>query len=128
MTLALDLGSGADPVNIPEITLVHLDRVEGPEVSLVCDLHNGIPTPSNIFDMVFALDVIEHLQDVVKIMNEIHRVLVPSGTVYIRVPLWGSYDHQTDPTHVRGFSRYSFDIFDNNTELGSKNGKLYTPH
>ena len=126
--LALDLGSGANPVNAEGMTMVHLDLVEGPKVSLVCDLNNGIPTPSNIFDVVFALDVIEHLQSVVEIMNEMHRVLIPGGKAYIRVPLWGSFDHQTDPTHVRGFTEQSFDFFDDSTEFGLQNGQLYTPH
>jgi SAM-dependent methyltransferase len=82
--------------------------------------------PSCIFDEVIALDVIEHIPNVVGLMDEIHRVLVDNGKLSIRVPQAGTYNHITDPTHVRGFGIDSFDFFDDKTELGRGNGRLYT--
>jgi len=126
--LALELGSGARPTPSNEdMKVIHLDIVEGPEVDIVADLNHGIPLPSNVFDMIIAMDVVEHLHDVVQIINEMHRVLKPDGICYIRVPKWGGVSHRIDPTHVRGFELTSFDFFDDATDFGALNGRLYTP-
>jgi len=125
--LVLELGSGASPTLRPDATVVHLDLVESaPHVELVADLDDGIPCPSNVFDEVLALDILEHLTDVVAIMDECHRVLVDGGRLHLRVPLWGGPWHVTDPTHVRGFGAESFDFFDSSKPLGAGNGSLYT--
>ena len=124
--IVLELGSGACPTMREDARVLHLDRVEGPHVELVADLNHGIPLPSNTVDEVIAIDVLEHLQDVVAAMDEIHRVLVPNGLAVIQVPLAGTYNHITDPTHVRGFGMDSFDFFDDAKPLGRHNGRLYT--
>jgi SAM-dependent methyltransferase len=106
--------------------VIHLDCVEGPHVELYCNLEHGIPLPSNSVDEVLAIDVLEHLRDIVAIVDEMHRVLVDKGRATIRVPQFGTYNHVTDPTHVRGFSEDSFDFFDDETPLGKGNGRIYT--
>lgn len=128
MRTVLELGSGANPIQAssPDEKVIHLDCVEGPHVELYCNLEHGIPLPSNTIDHVQADDVLEHITDTLAIMDEIHRVLAPNGTLLLRVPVWGSYNHITDPTHKHGFSSDSFDFFDDTTALGSNNGKLYT--
>ena len=124
----LHLGSGAKPRFFDDGITIHLDiSPDAPHVELVCDLNYGIPLPSNTIHTIVAANILEHLDDVVAIMNEMHRVLVPDGIAWIQVPLWGSPNHTTDPTHKHGFNELSFDFFDDTTELGSYNGKLYTP-
>lgn len=55
-----------------------------------------LPYADGEFDVVTALDVIEHLDDDLAGMREIHRVLRPGGRVLIFVPafmfLWGVQD------------------------------------
>lgn len=55
-----------------------------------------IPHPDNYFDIVLALDVLEHIPDDMTGLSEIHRVLKPGGSVIIFVPtfkfLWGVTD------------------------------------
>ena len=55
-----------------------------------------LPYDNEVFDLVTALDVIEHLDDDVAGLREIHRVLRPGGFVLIFVPafmfLWGVQD------------------------------------
>jgi SAM-dependent methyltransferase len=55
-----------------------------------------LPYPDESFDLVTALDVIEHLDDDLQGMREIHRVLRPVGRVLLFVPafmfLWGVQD------------------------------------
>lgn len=51
---------------------------------------------NNTFDVVFFLDVLEHIYDEKQVLNEIIRVLKPGGIVIIMVPaymfLWGIQD------------------------------------
>ncbi|HKW94467.1 MAG TPA: class I SAM-dependent methyltransferase [Methylomirabilota bacterium] len=56
----------------------------------------GMPFPDATFDLVLATDVIEHVEDDRRALEEIHRVLVPGGYVLLTVPafksLWGLQD------------------------------------
>jgi predicted SAM-dependent methyltransferase len=91
---------------------VGVDILPGPAVDIVHDL-NVVPwpLPSAAYDRVICIDVIEHLQNVVSTINEIHRVGRPGARVTIQVPTTTSRDFFTDPTHVRGFGYRSFDYF-----------------
>lgn len=66
-----------------------------------------LPFPENSFRFVFATDVIEHLDDDVRALREIQRVLVPGGKVLITVPafqnLWGLQDERAG--HKRRYQR-----------------------
>lgn len=56
----------------------------------------GLPFGSNTFDVVTALDVLEHLDDDVGALREFRRVLKPGGRVFVFVPahrwLWSLQD------------------------------------
>lgn len=69
------------------------------------------PLPSDAFREVHALDVIEHLENVPRSMEEIHRVCKAGARVYITVPHFSSANAFTDPTHRHQFSYFSFDYF-----------------
>lgn len=55
-----------------------------------------ISYPNNTFDIVLALDIIEHVEDDQKAISEIHRVLKPGGIAIVTAPafmfLWGITD------------------------------------
>ena len=57
---------------------------------------NNLPFPASTFDVVTALDVIEHLDDDVVVLNEFARVLRPGGRAFLFVPahrwLWSLQD------------------------------------
>jgi SAM-dependent methyltransferase len=69
----------------------------------VCNL--GFPDRS--FDFVFATDVLEHVQDDLRGIQELCRVLAPGGLALITVPafmaLWGLQDRQA--LHKRRYRR-----------------------
>lgn len=54
------------------------------------------PFPSELFDCVMALDVIEHIDDDSAVIKEMKRLLRPGGTLIIKVPafmfLWSLQD------------------------------------
>lgn len=49
----------------------------------VNDISGGLIFEDNVFDVVFASDVIEHLADQDYFMTEIHRVLKPGGLLFV---------------------------------------------
>jgi SAM-dependent methyltransferase len=71
-----------------------------------------IPFPDDKFDLVTSFDVLEHVDDDVGLLEEIHRVLVPSGIFVAAVPayemLWGLQDevaHHRRRYRARDLSR-----------------------
>ena len=104
----LNLGSGnkrrPDALNVDIVSDTHPDIVHN---------LNALPWPmqSNAFEEVFANDVIEHLDDVVATMEQIHRVCRDGAVVRITVPHFSSGNAFTDPTHRHYFGRFSFSYF-----------------
>jgi len=105
--IVLDLGCGkrkaAGSIGIDSV------KVEG--VDIVADLNQGIPVKSNTADKVIASNIIEHLQDLVKIMEEIHRVAKPNAIVEVEVPYYASHYAFCDPTHKQFFTWKTLDYF-----------------
>ncbi|QQS46716.1 MAG: methyltransferase domain-containing protein [Acidobacteriota bacterium] len=67
--------------------------------NILCASATELPFADQSFDLITALDVIEHLEDDVKGLREIRRVLQPGAPVIIFVPafqaLWGPNDDQS---------------------------------
>lgn len=75
------------------------------------------PLDSSSFDNIYCLNIIEHLDDTVAVMNEIHRIGANLCKVVIRVPHFRSASLYEDVTHKRGFAWRSFDIFTEQSEV-----------
>lgn len=69
------------------------------------------PFPDSCFDEIRAYNLIEHLNDVIVAMREIHRIASDGCLVKIRVPHFRSACLYEDLTHRHGFAWRSFDIF-----------------
>ncbi|MCL5039659.1 MAG: class I SAM-dependent methyltransferase [Firmicutes bacterium] len=110
----LDLGCGPNKIS----GATGVDLRPGPGVDVVHDL-NVYPWPfaNDEFDLVNASHVLEHLEDVIRAVEEIHRVTKPGGLVRVLVPHFSSADFFTDPTHRHAFGVRSFDYFVEGTEL-----------
>jgi SAM-dependent methyltransferase len=83
-----------------------------PGVDLVHDL-DVVPYPleSDSFEKIIAIDVLEHLDDFVAAVGEIHRVGTNGAEVVITGPFPTSLYRHHDPTHRRGFTRLTMDYF-----------------
>jgi SAM-dependent methyltransferase len=108
MTRALNLGCGDD--RIPGTIGVDL-RIGSLGADVICDL-NRFPYPfrSGSFDRIICHDVIEHLDDIPRCMEEIHRLCRPGARVLIRTPHFSSHDGFTDPTHKHHLAARSLDF------------------
>lgn len=74
---------------------------------------NQFPYPfeDNQFERIYGTDVLEHLDDVIRTMEEIHRIGRPGGQVFLRVPHFSSTHAFGDPTHKHFFNTESLDYF-----------------
>jgi len=74
---------------------------------------NLIPYPfaEGQFDAIRCMNIIEHLDDVIAVMQELHRIGRPGCMITIRVPHFRSACLYEDITHHHGFAWRSFDIF-----------------
>jgi SAM-dependent methyltransferase len=104
----LNIGSG----NRRRFGAVNLDINADTHPDLVHDL-NRRPWPfrDGTFSEVHAYDVIEHLDDVMGVMEEIHRVCRPGALVSLTTPHFSSPNAYTDITHRHHFGFFSFHYF-----------------
>jgi len=112
--MRLNLGCGRKP--LAEAVNLDISPVVGADV--VHDL-NTTPWPfaSDTFDEVHAYDVLEHVQDVVKALEEIHRICRPGAVLHATVPHFSSANAFTDVTHRHWFGWRSFEPFDSRNDL-----------
>jgi SAM-dependent methyltransferase len=70
-------------------------------------LPGDVPFVANTFDLVAALDVLEHVDDDVSSLAALVRLVKPGGFIVVTVPahqvLWGSHDRRLH--HVRRYGR-----------------------
>ena len=110
----LNLGSG----NKPRPGAVNVDAIARTRPDLVHDLDvTPWPLPDSHFTEVHAYDVVEHLRDLVRTMQEIHRVCAPGARVFITVPHFSSANSFSDPTHRHSFGARSMLYFTDEHEL-----------
>jgi SAM-dependent methyltransferase len=110
----LNLGSGLK--RVPGAINVDITRATDPDV--VHDL-NERPWPfeDGAFDDFRLYDVLEHLDDVVATMEEIHRVAAPGAIVHITVPHFSCANAFTDITHRHYFGYFSCHYFTGENEF-----------
>lgn len=94
--------AGADTVDVLDL----------PGVKTVHDL-DIFPWPyeDNSYDLVYAHNVVEHLEDQIKVMEEIWRLLKPHGRLVVAVPYFRSIDSFNDPTHEHFFTSNSMNFY-----------------
>lgn len=92
---------------------IGVDRVAiAGSVDVVHDLNvTPYPFESDFADEIHFYHVLEHLDEPVRKLEEVHRILKPGGVLHMRVPHFSSNGAFTDITHKRPFSYFSFDCF-----------------
>jgi len=109
MKKILDLGCG----NRKREGSVGVDINPGTNADIIHDL-NTFPYPfeESTFEIIYADNVIEHLDNILKVMEELHRISKPGGIIIIKVPYFRSRYAYIDPTHKHYFTAESFTYFD----------------
>jgi SAM-dependent methyltransferase len=105
----LDLGCG----NRKRAGAVGIDINAGTDADVIHDL-NKFPYPfaDSTFDEIYVDNVLEHLQNIIKVMEELHRIGKAGCSVIVKAPYFRAKWAFIDPTHVHFFTIDSFSYFD----------------
>lgn len=105
----LDLGCGKKK----RVGSIGVDYSDRHDADIVHDL-NVFPYPlqSDEFDEIYLDNVIEHLNDPMRVMEEVHRLSKSGGLVKVIVPYFRSVWAFIDPTHKHFFTVDSFSYYD----------------
>lgn len=91
---------------------IGIDRNPASAADVICDLDRfPYPFADRSFDALRAIHVIEHVHDVIRTMEEFHRLVRPGGRVRIETPHYTDFSSFCDPTHRSHLNSYSFRYF-----------------
>jgi ubiquinone/menaquinone biosynthesis C-methylase UbiE len=79
-----------------------------------------LPFKSNVFDNVYLLDVVEHVQDIAWLLSEVHRVATPNAQVDIQYPHFSGRNAYGDVMHHHYLGLDAFNHFIPETQEGQK--------
>ena len=102
----IDLGGGhGKPEGYKSVDLVNGD--------IKHDVRKGLPFKDSTVGIIRAVDFLEHIQDKIKLINEIYRVLVPGGILLSITPSTDGRGAFQDPTHASFYNENSFFYYTN---------------
>lgn len=104
----IDLGCGPRPRE----GFYAVDHLPLSGVDVVADLNKPLGwLPDDSVEYLYSSHVMEHIQEFLPLMKEIHRVTRAGGTVEILTPHFSNVYALSDPTHIRFFGLYSMNYF-----------------
>lgn len=109
MTVVLDLGCGSRK----RPGAIGTDLNQRSAADIIHDLSRfPYPFRDSSANEVHLDNVLEHLDDIIPVMEELHRICAPGALVTIHVPYFRSRWAAIDPTHRHQFTTLSFAYFD----------------
>lgn len=106
--MILDLGCGRSKIK----GAMGVDIEEYSNIDIICDL-NKFPYPfkDKKFNVINCHDILEHLDDLTKIMKELYRILKNNGEIKISAPHFTNLWAFSDPTHKHFFGYRTFEFY-----------------
>ncbi len=106
--LRLNLGSGER--RRPDYHNVDCTLATRPDI--LADLNEPLSElPDGSVESVYARHTLEHIENLMGLLGELHRVCRDDATIEIIVPHFSNPYGYSDPTHVRFFGLYTFFYF-----------------
>lgn len=94
---------------------INLDIMPLEGVDIIADLNQcktkSLPLDENSVDEFRASHVLEHIENTLDLMEELHRIAKPNAKMVCHVPYGSSDDAFEDPTHCQQFFLNSFAYF-----------------
>jgi SAM-dependent methyltransferase len=104
----LDVGCGLN--KLPGA--IGLDRSPFSRADVLADLDRfPYPFRDSAFDRLQAVHVIEHVSDVIRTLEEFHRLVQPDGEVFLVTPHYTDFSSFCDPTHRWHLNSFSLRYF-----------------
>jgi hypothetical protein len=120
--IKIDLGCGSNKKE----GYYGIDRLNLEGVDYVADIEEGLDMiPDHSVDEYFTSHFLEHTENFVFVMKEIHRTLKIDGMVKIIVPHFSNPYFYSDYTHKRFFGLYSFDYLSKRDSRFKRGVPLY---
>ena len=108
MRPVLDLGCG----NNKHPGSIGVDNNPATDADVICNLDRPpYPFRDSSFNEIRATHLVEHVENVIKLVEEVHRLLRPGGVLYIITPHYTDSSSFCDPTHRWHLNSYSFYYF-----------------
>ncbi|MBE9029532.1 class I SAM-dependent methyltransferase [filamentous cyanobacterium LEGE 11480] len=109
---------------------IGLDGFATPDVDVVHDFDQfPYPFEDNTFDEIVCNSSLEHVDDFMKTVVELHRIAKPGALIKVACPHYSGPDAYRDPTHKTFFSYFTFDVFDQGSSyLSPYHGLLKVKH
>jgi SAM-dependent methyltransferase len=106
--LRIDIGSGPRP----RPGFYALDQLELDGIDIVADLNQPLDLlPDACAEHIFASHTLEHVEKLLPLIAEIHRIARPGALLEIIAPHFSNPYYYSDPTHVRFFGLYTMNYF-----------------
>ncbi len=106
--MTLDLGCGQN--KRPGAVGVDVNRDTAADVIGNID-RGALPFRDDSFDKVWVIHVIEHVENVVATIEELHRLTRAGGVIVIETPHYTDFSSFCDPTHRWHLNTFSFRYF-----------------
>ena len=91
---------------------IGIDLNPASAADVICDLDRfPYPFTDRSFERLRAIHVVEHLTDIIRTMEEFHRLVKPGGRIRIETPHYSDYSSFCDPTHKHHLNSFSFKYF-----------------
>jgi SAM-dependent methyltransferase len=91
---------------------IGIDRNPASRADVLCDLDcPPYPFADASFDQLQAIHVIEHVSDVIRTLEDFHRLLRPGGRLRIVTPHYTDFSSFCDPTHRWHLNSFSLRYF-----------------
>jgi SAM-dependent methyltransferase len=104
----LDVGCGINK----KAGAIGIDRNPASRADVLCELDRfPYPFRDSSFDSLQAVHVIEHVSDVIRTMEEFHRLVRGGGEVLIVTPHYTDFSSFCDPTHRWHLNSFSLRYF-----------------
>jgi SAM-dependent methyltransferase len=81
----------------------------------IVDLEKKLPFKDNSVSEVLVNHVLEHIQNFIPLMQELHRICKKDAKIIIRTPFYSAWGQFNDPTHTRFFTPFTFNYFEKGT-------------
>lgn len=108
MEKILDIGCGKNKT----VSAIGVDKFKLEGVDIIYDIEIlHLPFKGNCIDKIICNSVLEHVTNLVNIMEDFFRILKPGGLLVVNVPHGYSTNYITDPTHKRPFGVRTMEYF-----------------
>ncbi len=106
--MTLDLGCGQNK----RPGAIGVDQNRDTAADVIANIDCGaLPFRGGSFDKVWVVHVIEHVENVVSTIEELHRLTRAGGVIVIETPHYTDFSSFCDPTHRWHLNTFSFRYF-----------------